>query len=256
MCGDVVCGLRYAGLTGGDKIEISVPENLRGPLRGPSREIANMLSLLIAWLSTDPAVGSARIEWNAEESAAATPELSARVQVLAGGSPLHGIDVCGFADLPSVSELLLSIGGNLDFPAPDRMTLTIPLAGAVPLKGHPIEIADAIEDIGDAELCLGLIEEFLHRTRALFDDLAACLSAGDAAAVHRIAHTIKGGASNIRAPRLRETAAELERDAKGGRLHNGDRYLARIREELDTAAEYFIIFKQENKDGSEKSPLR
>lgn len=52
----------------------------------------------------------------------------------------------------------------------------------------------------------------------LLEQLGAAVAAGDAAAVGRLAHTLKGMVSNFCAPSVQTCAMELEKMGKGGDL--------------------------------------
>ncbi|MDR3553745.1 MAG: PAS domain S-box protein [Syntrophobacteraceae bacterium] len=87
--------------------------------------------------------------------------------------------------------------------------------------------------MGDEELTETILEGFLADMPRQIDALRAYLDAGDAAAVQKQAHTIKGAAANVGGEVLRLRAFELEKAAGAGDLQN----LKTLQRELDVAFE-------------------
>lgn len=63
-----------------------------------------------------------------------------------------------------------------------------------------------------------LVEIFLHDTPVRLAEIAAALSAGDAPALTRAAHSIKGSAGNFGAEQLAAVSRAIEQHAKSGDL--------------------------------------
>ena len=63
-----------------------------------------------------------------------------------------------------------------------------------------------------------LVELFMTTGAADFQDLAAALAAGDADAVMRKAHSIKGASGNLGLSDLYQTAGLIEKKAESGQL--------------------------------------
>jgi HPt (histidine-containing phosphotransfer) domain-containing protein len=127
-------------------------------------------------------------------------------------------------------------GGFLD--------ITFPLTEPAPATHAPIEMERMLEDFPDPALCRCLIEEFFAQTQKLLEDLPEHLNSRDFSTVHRIAHTIKGGALNIHAPEISQTAKEFEHDAKARRLEKGLFYREKLLHELSAAVKYFKVTSQ------------
>jgi CheY-like chemotaxis protein len=92
---------------------------------------------------------------------------------------------------------------------------------------------------GDSELLRELIAVFLEHAPAWMRELGDALGRGDAAEVHRLAHTIKGAVDSCGAARAYDAAMLLERMGRGGDLGGApaayatlDRELAQVLPEL------------------------
>jgi len=97
----------------------------------------------------------------------------------------------------------------------------------------------SLEDIAD---CLGLEYAAVQRLAVTFltatgrdlVELEAALAAGDAEAVARLAHHIKGAAGALEVEPVRFEAEALERQARAGSLERADAHLGRLRAQLST----------------------
>jgi HPt (histidine-containing phosphotransfer) domain-containing protein len=96
---------------------------------------------------------------------------------------------------------------------------------------------------GDRDLLQELIGIFLTEAPGWMRDLEGALSRGDAAEVHRLAHTIKGAVDSCGAARAYDAAMLLERMGRGGELDGAtaayatlDRELTELRPELTAYA--------------------
>jgi two-component system sensor histidine kinase/response regulator len=96
---------------------------------------------------------------------------------------------------------------------------------------------------GDRDLLQELIGIFLNEAPGWMRDLGGALSRGDAAEVHRLAHTIKGAVDSCGAARAYDAAMLLERMGRGGELDGApaayatlDRELAELRPQLTAYA--------------------
>ena len=85
---------------------------------------------------------------------------------------------------------------------------------------------------GDPELLKELLDFFMELAPGQLDDLQAVVEAGDVAAVDLQAHSMKGGAANVGAVRVREVARELEMLAKSGSLEGAAELYRRMRAEF------------------------
>jgi HPt (histidine-containing phosphotransfer) domain-containing protein len=69
--------------------------------------------------------------------------------------------------------------------------------------------------------------------RGLMQDIRAAIDAGDAGALGRAAHALKGMISNFCAPAAQEAALVVERAGKGGDLAGAPRAAGTLSEELE-----------------------
>jgi len=255
LCEGVICGLRYAGISEGRSVSFIIPDNLRARKLDAPERLFNFLNLLFAWILTETGFSSVVMEWSA-----AGPEdpqgLIAAVRPESPGVAGSPGDLRRFASLPSMSALLEALEGRVCPVRPDLLELRVSLPPGEPARERPIEIEDVMRDLGEPDFCIDVIGEYMDSTRGLIERLEESLAARDPATVHRIAHTIKGGAFTIRASELRGTAGALEKEAKAGRLENGAFYLARIRDEYKNASRYFSRIRNEYRHGNKKNTLR
>ncbi len=129
-------------------------------------------------------------------------------------------------------------------PEPAGMTpADVPLQGA-----DPITFERAIEEFeGDEALVLEVLVAFIGNVKRQIEVIAGALSEGDAEAVRREAHSIKGGAADLTALRLSELAFELEKMGKANALEGGREALVELTSALAAlekfaAARYPAIF--------------
>ena len=73
---------------------------------------------------------------------------------------------------------------------------------------------------------------FLKDARSRLVAVVEALQKGDAPAVERAAHTLKGGSGSMGARRMSSLCAQLEHVGASGDLSQGSELLGRIREEL------------------------
>lgn len=92
-----------------------------------------------------------------------------------------------------------------------------------------------LRDLGPGD-GLGLLPEavaaFRQAVAGRLAGLHAAVDNGDAPALVRTAHALKGAAANIGAAEVAGTCAELEGMGRGGKLHNGHVLVPRLEEEL------------------------
>ena len=87
------------------------------------------------------------------------------------------------------------------------------------LGNDPIDFARAIEEFeGDGEFLMEVLEGFIGNVTSQIKRIRQAISDGDAEAVRREAHSIKGGAANLTANDLSGIAFELENIGKSGML--------------------------------------
>jgi HPt (histidine-containing phosphotransfer) domain-containing protein len=85
--------------------------------------------------------------------------------------------------------------------------------------GEPDFDAAYLRDLldGDETLVAEMLAQFADEVEEYLAEIRQALAGGDAGSAQRLLHTIKGGAGNIGAPRLRSLAAGLE-----GRIRSGE----------------------------------
>ena len=99
----------------------------------------------------------------------------------------------------------------------------------------PLE-ANAFEDLlastgGEPEFMVELIDTFLADAPGMMNDLARCLSSGDAATFRRAAHGLKSNSANFGARTLASLCKQLEDMGKAGALEGGACKLAAVEAE-------------------------
>ncbi len=97
----------------------------------------------------------------------------------------------------------------------------------------PMDIEASIARAGDREFWQELVETFVAETSSRLEALEQALAAGQAEAVTREAHTIKGSAAEMLAEPVRQLALELEKLGATGNLSAGPTVLSRLRREYD-----------------------
>ena len=89
-------------------------------------------------------------------------------------------------------------------------------------SGHLVPVIDEAELLGrfegDTELVREVAQLFLDDCPHRLEALRAALASGDAAALQRAAHSLKGSVSNFAAPAAAEAARRLEVLARDGQL--------------------------------------
>ena len=97
-----------------------------------------------------------------------------------------------------------------------------------------LDLDGTLENLGgDPELLQELLEFFMELGPGQLDDLQSVVEAGDIAAVDLQAHSMKGGAANVGAVRVRDVAKELEMLAKSGSLDGAAELFAQLRSEFE-----------------------
>ena len=124
-------------------------------------------------------------------------------------------------------------------PQPDRINLDEP---GLPLRSNnhqskkdlPMDFEKALNEFeGDKPLLMEVLKGFMENVREQIGVIQQALMCQDADRVRREAHSIKGGAANLRADELSRIAFELENIGKSGKLERGIEALKRLENELD-----------------------
>ena len=107
----------------------------------------------------------------------------------------------------------------------------------------PMDCEKAVREFcGDAGLVKTVVEQFLENVAEQIPVIRQAIADGDAQSIAREAHKIKGGAGNLMADPLAQAAAQLDAEAKLGRLEgigifmeHFEQEFLRLREFLGTA---------------------
>jgi CheY-like chemotaxis protein/HPt (histidine-containing phosphotransfer) domain-containing protein len=101
-------------------------------------------------------------------------------------------------------------------------------------KGPLIDFEKALNEFeGDKTLLMEVLAGFVQNVRGQIGIIRQALICHDADRVRIEAHSIKGGAANLRADELSRMAFELEHIGKSGELERGDEVLKRLENELN-----------------------
>jgi Amt family ammonium transporter len=94
--------------------------------------------------------------------------------------------------------------------------------------------------MGDSELLGRLVEKFRAKSLETWEPLLEALKAGDASRAARVAHAIKGTASNLSAIKLAEFAGQIEELEPGGDLAAIEAAVHRLGAELNRCREELV----------------
>ena len=89
-----------------------------------------------------------------------------------------------------------------------------------------------LRDEDEPDIVAELAGMFLEDARSRLDAVEEALQKGDAPAVERAAHTLKGGSGSMGAKGMSGLCAQLDDVGASGDLSQGSQLLGRIREEL------------------------
>jgi CheY-like chemotaxis protein len=89
------------------------------------------------------------------------------------------------------------------------------------------------EAVGGQETLRRILDVFVSQAGAHVETIAHAVAVDDAAAVARIAHTLKGGAAAVGAVAVATIAGELERIGEGGDLAGASEQAARLGEAFE-----------------------
>ena len=102
------------------------------------------------------------------------------------------------------------------------------------IKPPVFDYADFLERIdGDVDLLKEVIEIALEDTPRLLADLFAAIRRGDADAVERAAHTLKGATANISAKRLHALSQQVQQAVKNEGVDSLEPWIGRFAENYD-----------------------
>lgn len=97
---------------------------------------------------------------------------------------------------------------------------------------------------GDRELVLMLARVFADSSPSQLSEMGDALARGDAEALSRSAHTLRGSVSNFGAEAAVDAAAKLEQLARTGDLSNANSALALLQGEIEQVREELDTFQQ------------
>jgi HPt (histidine-containing phosphotransfer) domain-containing protein len=89
-----------------------------------------------------------------------------------------------------------------------------------------------------------LAEMFLEELRSAMDSLKRAVEEGDAQAVERTAHTLKGSSGNMGARKIAWLCARLQEIGASGNLASATAVLARLEEELNRIHPELVALSQ------------
>jgi len=94
-----------------------------------------------------------------------------------------------------------------------------------------------IPESSDSELQLKLIKSFVRNNKNKYTEIETAIEAGDIKTAHRMVHTIKGNAGQLRMSALSEAAEDLENALKGNINLSAPEQMNLFKTELNTALE-------------------
>ena len=116
---------------------------------------------------------------------------------------------------------------------------TVQLMGGVIEKDAPMDFEQACREFdGDRGFLKEVLTGFFDIAEAQIDTIHQAISNGDTEKVWQEAHSIKGGAANLTAKALSQTASDLETMGKSEDLEGCDEALDRLRIEYDRLKTY------------------
>ena len=88
------------------------------------------------------------------------------------------------------------------------------------MRNKPYDLTYMLRQIGDQDLVEEIVSRYIVHVQEQLDTLKNLKPyAENLPEIHRIAHSIKGGARNIGAARMEKTAMSLEKRAKANKAH-------------------------------------
>jgi len=97
----------------------------------------------------------------------------------------------------------------------------------------------------DDELRIKLIRRFVESNNGVFGEMQKALDEGDIKLAHRLAHTLKGNAGQLKKRLLQNSAEEVESGLKGGINHISPRQMEVLGTELSAVLTEFTQFIEE-----------
>ncbi len=113
-------------------------------------------------------------------------------------------------------------------------------AAAFAGSGAPVDFAVPLDEFGSREIAEGAMLQFIEHVDRQAETLCKALAAGDAEALRREAHSIKGGARTLEATRLADVAARIEALGAQRDLSRMERYIHELIAEFHRLKEYVL----------------
>ncbi len=110
----------------------------------------------------------------------------------------------------------------------------------------PFDMDYLIRELGSRETAVKILLRYSNHTEKQVEKLKQAIIDKHITEIHRIAHSIKGGAMNIRARGLSNKALDLERAAKSENLEMADSQLDEILNEFNDVNYYINEITREN----------
>ncbi|MBN1648905.1 MAG: Hpt domain-containing protein [Spirochaetales bacterium] len=110
----------------------------------------------------------------------------------------------------------------------------------------PLNIDHMVKELGCLDTAKRILVRFAEHTNSQIERLQEAIKTGRISEIHRISHSVKGGAMNIGADRLVETARLLEVDAKAEKIGNAKKHLIDIKKAFVDVEQYIYTITREN----------
>jgi HPt (histidine-containing phosphotransfer) domain-containing protein len=239
LCDSVLQGLSFSGLPGGGKIRMLFSPDTEALRYTAASELANLLYLLFSYLLSEAKIEEAEVDASVSKKNADRRHLQIQVGVRPKAEGETGFNFSGFLNCGAVRSMTRLLSGSVDDTELNSLKILVPIGKARSSEDLPLDMDGMMEDFEDPNLCRYIIREYLDKREEYLQQIARGVTKEDFSAVHRAAHSIKGGAMNLRARRLSLAARKLEEQAKARRLEDADRLIGELREEFLRVSEYF-----------------
>jgi CheY-like chemotaxis protein/HPt (histidine-containing phosphotransfer) domain-containing protein len=152
----------------------------------------------------------------------------------------------GQADMPAVEASHKATGGEAESP------LSLSSAAAASSPDPAVLDSSALEDLlamlgGEFEYLVELIDSFLEDAPQLLAELEQSVESGDAAAVRRVAHSLKSNGADFGAATFSNLCKELEMIGKAGTIDGAGELTAQIVAEYGKVEAALAAVRREGK---------
>ena len=113
-------------------------------------------------------------------------------------------------------------------------------------KNEPLDLDHMVRELGCVDTAKRILQRYAQHTEIQIERLQEAINSGTMSEIHRISHSVKGGAMNIGADRLVETARTLEFAAKSEQLENAPFFIQDIKKAFSDVQRAIIIITREN----------